>query len=130
MLGKYKRKTSRPTNSREEEFEQIKTINFLRLQYPRVLFTISPAGIRLHPAVGSKFKRMGYRAGTPDIMIFEPNKYFHGLFIELKRIKGGIVSDNQQDFLNHLQANGYAAEVANGHVEAIKIIKNYLGDKK
>ncbi|MCK5357340.1 MAG: VRR-NUC domain-containing protein [Elusimicrobiales bacterium] len=130
MLERYKRKTNRVSCSNTEEIEQIKTVNYLKLQYPKVLFTISPAGIRLHPAVGTKFKRMGYRAGTPDLLILEPNKYFHGLFIEMKKNKGGKVSDNQRTFLNHLLANNYEAKVANGFNEAIKIIDEYLRDRE
>ena len=130
MLARYRRKTNRPRNSNEEELEQIKTVTYIKYQYPRVLFTISPAGIRLHPAVGTKFKRMGYLAGTSDIIILTANRYYHGLLIEMKRIKGGVVSDNQRTFLNHALANGYEAKVANGYLEARKIIDDYFKEIK
>ena len=130
MLNRYIRKTNRPRIKNDEEIEQIKTVNYLKWQYPRVLFTISPAGIRLYVAIGAKFKRMGYHAGTPDLIILEPNKYFHGLFIEMKKIKGGSVTDTQKSFINHLLANRYEAKVANGYIEAKAIIDEYLNEDK
>ncbi len=40
--------------------------------------------MKLGKRVAGRFKAMGYWAGTPDIMIFEPRWEFHGMFLELK----------------------------------------------
>ena len=67
-----------------EYYEQVAIINYIKYKYPDIIFTIAPNGMRLPIGVAVKLKKMGYSKGTPDIMIFEPNKKYHGLFIELK----------------------------------------------
>ena len=122
----FTRKTDRKRPDNEEMHEQIKLIDYLRLQYPRVLFTIAPSGMKLPISVAVKMKRMGYRAGTPDVLILTPSKYFGGLFIEMKRCKGGVVSEEQQEFIDHLRANGYCAEICHGFDEAKLVVDNYF----
>ena len=70
---------------------------WFKTQYPKALWTISPAGIRLPVWIGAVFKAMGYRKGTPDMLIFEPRGYFHGALIELK-MPGGTISPDQKEF--------------------------------
>src|SRR5258708_39776429 len=64
---------------------QVYVVTWLRLAYPRALFTISPAGIRLAPWIGAKFKAMGYRLGTTDLDLMEPRNEYKGFRIEFKR---------------------------------------------
>lgn len=54
------------------------------------------------------------------------NSKYNGLFIELKRIKGGSVSKEQKDFISFLNNQGYLAVVCKGHKEAIVVIEQYL----
>jgi len=79
--GSYTLKKKMPEDDLQECFAQWLTDN-------EVLHTASCAGMRTFPKVMAKMKRMGARKGVPDIMIFEPNKRYHGLFIELKSQKG------------------------------------------
>ena len=62
---------------RKESDEQIAVANYLRIKYSDILFTISPEGMRLTIGQAVKFKKMGYRRGTPDLMIFEPRQGHH-----------------------------------------------------
>ena len=111
----------------EEEQNQIVVVNYLRRFKPNVLFTTAgAAGERLSMLKAIRVKRMGYTAGTPDLMIFEARKKYHGLFIEMKKTKGGIVSENQKMFLNKLNQNGYKAVVCRGAQEAISEIEKYF----
>ena len=109
-----------------EKIEQGTVIKFLRESFPTALFTIAPNGFRLHPRVARDLKDMGYRAGTPDILIFEPRAKYHGLFIEMKAQKGGVISPEQKAFIFLSRANGYAAAVCAGAQEAIPLIGAYL----
>jgi hypothetical protein len=52
---------------------------------------------------------------------------YHGLWIEMKRRKGGQVSADQHGWMDALRAEGYAVAVARGADEAIEIIIAYLG---
>ena len=71
-------------------------------------------------------KLQGVKAGVPDICLPVPCGDYHGLYIELKRTKGGIVSDAQKEWIEMLNGRGYLAVVAKGATEAIKVITEYL----
>lgn len=70
--------------------------------------------------------REGMRPGVPDMFLPVPSKPFNGLFIELKRKVGGVVSSAQQEWIDSLQAQGYRAVVCNGFDEARETIIEYL----
>jgi hypothetical protein len=109
----------------EETNIQVAVANYLRIKYPSVLFTIAPNGIKLPIWTAKMLKMMGYRAGTPDVLIFEPRKEYNGLFIELKTEKGKL-SDLQNDFLIALESRGYKASVCFGYNKAIEAINKYF----
>lgn len=73
----------------------------------------------------TKFKKMGVKAGVPDLQLLIPNGLIHGLWIELKA-KNGRVQPNQKLFMQRLEGQGYMCKVCFGADEAIKEIKQYL----
>jgi hypothetical protein len=114
-----------------EDEHQKAVIQYLRYRYPPALFTIAPNGFKLPIGVAVKMKAMGYKAGTPDIMIFEPRGQFHGLFIEMKRpaetgASKGVLSFEQKAWNIELNSRGYMAIVSYGSEMAIKAIDYYL----
>ena len=85
------------------------------------------------PNGGSRDKReahnlrlQGVKRGVPDIFLPAARKGFHGLFIELKRTKGGKVSEDQRAWLDALTRQGYRAVVCYGFEEAQHEIESYL----
>lgn len=72
-------------------------------------------------------KRMGLRAGVPDICLPVARGGYHGMYIELKRASGGRVQPSQQVWLSALQAQGYRAVVCRGWAEAAAALEEYLG---
>ena len=74
----------------------------------------------------AKLKRQGAKKGVPDVFIAVAKGKYHGLYIEMKRIKGGAVSEEQKLMLNLLTDNGYACFVAKGADEAFKAVERYL----
>jgi hypothetical protein len=72
------------------------------------------------------YKDEGLTSGVADLSLPEPRGKFHGLFIEMKRVKGGKVSDNQQAFIDFVRSRGYSVHVAAGAAEAIAVLENYL----
>ena len=90
-----------------------------------LLFHI-PNGGKRGKAEAARFKAEGVKAGVPDLFLPVPRGKAHGLFIELKRRKGGRVSKEQAIWTISLQAQGYRAEVAKGWEEARDIIIEYL----
>src|SRR3990167_2792043 len=100
-----------------------------------VLYTASCSGMRTHPVIGAKMKRMGSKKGFPDIQIFHPNRRYHGLFIELKSEKGrpSLEQIEWRDCLNYKM---YCAVIMPGgldHKQGLewlkKTVNDYLGIK-
>ena len=133
---------------------QTQVADYLRLQYPGVLFHSDfGSGIKLTMGQAIKQKRQnGGRKSWPDMFIAEPKmtkeqapdiyveRYWCGLFLELKRQgtriykKDGTLTANehiqeQAKMLEQLRKRGYKAEFACGFDEAKKIIDEYLGGK-
>lgn len=79
---------------------------------------------------GGELKRMGLRAGFPDLFLAVPKLVdgvpYGGLFIEMK-VKGNKCTENQKKWLRRLKEYGYKAGVCYSADEAIKVIKDYLG---
>lgn len=110
--------------------------DYLRAQYPHVLFTSEASGLRLTIGQAKQMKRLRSGNGFPDMMIFEPRGDYHGLFIELKaegtkltKKSGGWATVHlaeQSEILCDLTEKGYLAEFAVGFEEAKQIIDEYL----
>lgn len=111
----------------EETNEQILVVQHIHVYYPDCLFTIAPSGMKLPIRIAVRFKLMGYRKGTSDILIFEARKGYNGLFIEMKKRKGGKRTDDQKKFCQDAIDRGYKAVFAEGSQLAISIIEDYLG---
>lgn len=128
-----------------------KICDYLRLQYPNVLFrTDFAAGIKMTMGQAAKHKRLQSVRAWPDLFIAEPrDKWtmslatheetitkYSGLFIEIKAANiykkdGYTLLANQhvldqQKVLKQLQDKGYMAVFAVGFDEASEIIDSYL----
>ena len=97
-------------------------------RYPELalLFHIPNGGSRKDAREGAHFKKLGVKAGVPDLFLPVARGAYHGLFIEMKREKGGRVSDDQEAWLLALSSQGYATFVANGYEEARQMLEVYL----
>ena len=87
----------------------------------------SPNGGKRGKREAVEFQRMGTLPGFPDLFLFVSMPPFSGLFIELKRTKGGSVSAHQKAMLQTLRQCGYRAEVCLGAEPAKAVICEYLG---
>ena len=69
-------------------------------------------------------KRIGVRAGVPDFLVITSKGL---LFIEMKRLKGGSVSEAQSGWITALnECKGVQATIAKGADEAIQFVTKYL----
>lgn len=90
-----------------------------------LLFAIPNGGFR-HISVAMKLKQEGVRAGVPDLFLALPRGNYHGLFIEMKKAKGGRVSDSQNAVMTSLVRQGYACAVCHGWTAARLQIERYF----
>lgn len=128
----------------KEEVIQQQVADYLKLQYPNVLFHSDfGSGIKLTMGQAVKQKRLnGGRRAWPDMFIAEPkwemnsNHDYHGLFIELKKEGSRLKKKNgewasqhiaeQAEILDRLEFRGYKASFACGFDEAKDLIDAYL----
>lgn len=123
---KLKSKPIDPTNVIPSEHEeQVKVIAFCR-QYPLLanVFAI-PNGGKRSMVAAMNAKAEGLTPGVPDLFVPFPNGQYHGLFIEMKRLKGGVLSLEQKVMIARLNSAGYLAVVCKGHLEAIDVLCKY-----
>lgn len=107
----------------KEETEQIRLVNWM--DDHEIRYYAIPNG-RNSSREGARYRRMGARAGIPDLCVPYARKSYHGLYIELKRVAGGHVSAEQREWIDFLNTQGYFATVAKGCDHAIQIIEDYL----
>lgn len=120
-----RRKTERALLATEAQ-EQEALIKWAKLKkLDKYLFAIPNGGLR-DKITAARLKRQGVKPGVSDLFFAHPSREKHGLFIEMKRRKGGKVTEAQAEFIQQCLALGYEARVANGWVDASEIIKNYL----
>lgn len=100
---------------------------YSRGTYPELemLFHIPNGGSR-NKIEAHNLKLQGVKPGVPDLMLPVPRGGYHGLFIELKRTKGGRASEEQRAWIRSLKRLGYEAVICRGWEEAAETIKGYL----
>ena len=113
-----------------EEQEQAAVIEWARLmsrQFPDLedLFHIGNGGLR-SKSEAVRLKRIGVKPGVSDLFLPAPVGKYHGLWVEMKRQKGGRLEPEQKDWLERMNRKGYLALRANGADEACEIIYKYL----
>lgn len=113
-----------------ESVEQQALFAWARLytgKYPELnwMYHVPNEGKRSY-STGRRMRAEGLKSGVPDICLPVARGGYHGLYIELKRRKGGRVSDNQEMWLGALRDAGYMAIVCKGWEEASDKILRYL----
>ncbi|KHS84690.1 hypothetical protein RC84_08460 [Pectobacterium carotovorum subsp. carotovorum] len=77
------------------------------------------------PKAARDAKRLGVRAGVPDLFLALPRGKYTGLWIEMKA-KGGKLSAQQEVWLKRLEDAGYRAVCCFGFEQAVEHIADYL----
>jgi len=67
-----------------EEQVQMQLAEYMRLQYPQVLFRSDLGGVRLSPGLRMRMARLQSGRSWPDFFVAYPSHGYHGLFIEIK----------------------------------------------
>ena len=105
--------TSDPTIP-SEHLEQCRFISRFRKKFPGVRIIAIPNGGWRDIKTAARLKAEGVTKGVPDLFI--PEWRF---WIEMKRQKGGALSDDQKDWIDYLQKKGYKAVCCKGAGEAM-----------
>lgn len=116
-----------------ESVEQQTLIKWARLargKYPELdmLYHITNEGKR-SVVTGARLKSEGLKPGVPDLCLAVARGGAHGLYIEMKRTKGGRVSPQQAAWLEKLAHEGYATAICRGWEQARDVIERYLANE-
>lgn len=119
----------KPPLEAEEQKTLFEVIEGAKLAYPelRMVFHVPNEGKRSRYTGGS-LKAQGLQSGVPDVFLDVPRGGWHGLRIELKRIKDYSISAAQNEWVKNLNRYGYAAAVCFGWEEAWEMIMAYINN--
>ena len=96
-----------------EHVEQREFVSWFRKTHPGVRIFAIPNGGWRGLAAGARLKAEGVSAGVPDLFIPEWR-----VWVEMKRAKGGILSEKQKGWRDYLIGCGYTVIVAHGKTAA------------
>ncbi len=96
-----------------EHHEQALFVQWFRRTYPGVLIHSIPNGGHRSFSTATALKVEGTVKGIPDLFI--PGWQ---LWVEMKRIKGGVLSPDQKIIIEYLESNGYQVIVGKGFLHA------------
>lgn len=96
---------------------------------PAHLLMAIPNGGARDKITGAKLKKEGVRAGAPDLVLARAACGYHGLWIEMKRQRGGSTPKAQKKMHQSLTDAGYLVQVCKGWDEARKLLTAYVEGK-
>lgn len=109
----------------EEQKALVKWWSFQFPQYDNLLFHIPNGGLR-NIKTAARLKSEGVKPGVADMFLAMPNGQYHGMFIEMKRIRGNGQTELQRMFQNAVESQGYRYLLAKGWMQAKTGIMEYI----
>lgn len=127
--AKIKENKTKRKPSNEEHRIQCACVKWFRLQYPKyakLLYAI-PNGSRRDAITGKLLKDEGVIRGVSDLNLDMPNRFYHGLRIEMKT-PTGVQSKEQKEFQFEVEKQGFRYIVCRSLNDFIKAITIYIQD--
>lgn len=106
------------TDAPSEHLEQVRLVSWFRRSYPSARIFAIPNGGGRSMAQGAALKAEGVTAGVPDL--FVPA---WGLWVEMKKATGGVVSPVQRDWIAYLEGIGHQVIIGRGFEDAKRQIE-------
>ncbi len=108
-----------------EHEEQRELVRWFRQTWPSVrIFAIQNGGHR-SPATAGRLKAEGVSSGVPDLFIPA-----WGLWVEMKRSKGGSLSAEQKDWIAYLESVRFCCIVGKGADDAKGKLQAFFNEQK
>jgi hypothetical protein len=109
------------TNCPSETEEQEGLVNWFRAKFPGVLIFAIPNGGHRAVSTAKRLKAEGVVPGIPDLHVPAWR-----LWIEMKRAKGGRLSEDQAEMIAHLEGIGHKVIVGKGAEDASAQIVDWI----
>ena len=103
-----------------EHLEQARLVMWFRQTYPDTLIFAIPNGGLRSKSQAMKLKVEGVVPGIPDLFIPAWR-----LWVEMKKAKGGKLSDEQKEMIKYLQSVNYCVIVGHGAEDAKTKLQEY-----
>jgi hypothetical protein len=117
----------------KEDHLQIQVSEWLKYQYPGLIWIHVPNEGKRSPYEQYLFKQLGSESGVSDMIFFKAIGKYHGLVIELKVIydsgKKNYPTKNQKEFLRAMKEENWYATVAWTFEEATTVIHDYMQNR-
>lgn len=104
-----------------EREEQTALVKWLLKEYPDLVFFSVPNEGKRTDFMKFHMRATGLLSGVPDLILL----FDVPLFVEMKRTKGGALSDNQKQVIAWIRAAGYTVVVCRGFGEAKAAIQEF-----
>jgi VRR-NUC domain len=104
-----------------EHHEQALLVQWFRRTYPSVLIHSIPNGGHRSQSTAIALKVEGTVKGIPDLFIPAWK-----VWVEMKRIKGGVLSPDQKNIIIYLESVGYQVIVGKGFLHAKEQIEQLI----
>lgn len=109
----------------QEQLLLVAYLEILKSQGKIQLFTAHADNMYVPIGTAVRAKKLGKRPGYPDLSIVTSDATL--VFIELKKAKGGVVSNSQKEWISSLNTCiGVQAYTCKGFEEAKQIINLYI----
>lgn len=108
-----------------EHEEQRELVRWFRQTWPGVRIFAIPNGGARSPATAGRLKAEGVSSGVPDLFIPA-----WGLWVEMKRSKGGSVSAEQKDWIAYLESVRFWCIVGKGADDAKGKLQAFFNQHK
>lgn len=108
-----------------EHEEQRELVRWFRQTWPGVRIFAIPNGGARSPATAGRLKAEGVSSGVPDLFIPA-----WGLWVEMKRSKGGSLSAEQKDWIIYLESVRFCCIVGKGADDAKGKIQDFFNQQK
>jgi hypothetical protein len=104
-----------------EHLEQVGFVAWFEARFPGVLIYAIPNGGRRSIKTGKDLKAEGVKAGMPDLHVPAWR-----LWIEMKRAKGGRLSQDQKAMAEYLEGIGHTVIVGCGAEDASRQVLQFV----
>lgn len=128
MAEEKKAKTKRK-NKDDEHRIQSSCVQWFRLAHSDIagLLYAVPNGGRRDAVTGRKMKEEGVLAGVSDLNLDVPNRFYHGLRIEMKT-RTGRQQKSQIEFQHLVESQGYKYAICRSFDDFKRCVDRYLHD--
>lgn len=115
------------TTEHQEQAALMVHCGLLTARWPELslIHAIPNGGARSKAAAG-KLKAEGVKPGVPDLFLPVPRGEWAGLYLELKRQRGGRLSTEQVWWAEELRRQGFRVECCPGRERAMETLQAYL----